>query len=420
MTNRFNKFEMNIVDGGVSFKIDKDIPDDIDKLGEFLTKNPQFAPTSQNKKVEKETVPDGVALDVIIKKYTDRKTGKLAPKTLYGYLQNINIFKEWAEKQTGKKPFLINQADRKLISQYIDHLRTLDIHDNTIGKNYLMALNGLFDFAKTIGDYPDISAPSRGHQLVDKKKNKKTRKPFEIEDLKLIFNPKTLPTKGHPEQFWAPVIALFTGARISEICQLHKIDIGKRENFYTISITDLDEDDELEYEKRVKSEAGKRLLPIHPILIEMGFIEYIEDMKKFGGQIFPTTRPDSYGYFGKEAGRRWAKYSDKIGVTDPAKVFHSFRSTANIKLMRTDLKEEIRYGYIGHDVTNTNVKHYGEKFPPETFWEKVTPLLNFDIDFSKLKYEKGMFDKFIYKDLARVEKDKKRKERLAEIKKNKK
>lgn len=420
MTNKFNKFEMNFIDGGVSYKLDKDDPDDIFKLGKFLKENPHLAPINTNQKNIKETVPDGVAFDVIIKKYTDRKTGKLAPKTLYGYLQNINIFREWAEKQTGKKPFLIHLADRKLMSYYISHLQSLGINDNTIAKNYLISLNGIFDFAKSIGDYPDIEAPTRNHKLEDKKAKLKDRKPFSPEDLKVIFSPENLPTKGHPEQFWAPLIGLFTGARISEICQLHKIDIGKRENFYTMSITDVDEDKVVDYEKKIKTEAGKRLLPIHPALIEIGFIEYLEDMKKFGGQVFPTTRPDSYGYFGKEAGRRWATYSNKIGIKDPAKVFHSFRSTANIKLQHTKLRDEIRFGYIGHDVNNVNNKNYGEKFPPEIFWEEVIPLLNFDVDFSKLKYIKGMFDKFIYNDLAKVEKAKVRKIKLAEIKKNRK
>lgn len=412
------KFEMNVnPNGAITFVTDKNDPDDITKLGVFLKDNPHLLQSKQTTKAEVEKVIDGVAFDLIIKKYEARKKGTIAPKTLYGYLQNINIFREWAENQTGKKPFPINLADRKLISLYINHLRTLDITDRTIEKNYLMSLNGIFDFAKSIGDFPDITAPSRSHKLINKNnKTVKNRESFSNDDLKAIFNPETLPTKAHPDQFWLPLLGLFTGARVSELAQIHRIDIGEKNNFYTISIND-------EEEKRVKSDAGKRIIPIHPILIEIGFLDYLEDMKKFGGQVFPTVRPDPYGYYGKEPSRRFAKYCDDVGINDPAKVFHSFRSTANIKLMDEGIEEEKRCGFLGHDHNTVNTKNYGRKInkiKPEFFFENIIPVLNFNVDFSKLKYKKGMFDSFIYKDLLRVERAIQRKKHLDKIKKEKK
>jgi len=53
-----------------------------------------------------------------------------------------------------------------------------------------------------------------------------------LEELKKIFASGNLPKNGYPEQFWAPLLALFTGSRISEICQLHRIGIGKRDLGY--------------------------------------------------------------------------------------------------------------------------------------------------------------------------------------------
>jgi len=411
--NKIRRFEMVLNEGGVSFKLDKDDPDDVEKLGRFLRQNPEFSPKA-HQPVKPEPAAQGVSFDVIIQKYTERYEKKWAPKTLYGYLQNINIFKNWAEKQLGKKPFPITIIDRKIIALYIQHLRSLDINDNTIAKNYLICLNGIFDFAKSIGDYPDIDAPSRKHNLIDNKtKKEKPRNPFTTEELRKIFAPENLPVNSHPEQFFAPILGLFTGARISEICQLHTIDIGKKDQFYTISIND----EEL---KRIKSPASRRIIPIHPILEEIGFIDYLEDMKKFGNYIFPTVNPDKYGYFGKEPGRRWAKYLDKLGITDPTKVFHSFRSTANIKLMDNGIEEEKRCAFIGHDHNTVNSKIYGHKgnterskFEPEFLFELIVPKLNFDVDFSKLKYKKGMFDKFIYRHLQKEKAKNLRAQRLA-------
>lgn len=415
--SRFGKFEMNINDGGVSFKLDKDDPDDVNKLTSFLQQNPHLIKNTAQHNVSKtETVVEGVAFDVMIEKYTERKTGKLGQKTLYGYLQNINIFKEWAEKQLGLKPFPITIVDRKIIALYINHLRSIEVNDNTIAKNYLICLNSIFDFAKSIGDYPDIDAPSRLHNLIDKNtKKEKPRNPFTKDELKKIFDPENLPINGHPEQFFAPLIGLFTGARISEICQLHRIDIGKSDDFYTLSINDEDL-------KKVKSEASKRVIPLHPILIEIGFIEYLEDMQKFGNFIFPTVKPDKYGYYGKEPGRRWATYLDKIGITDPTKVFHSFRSTTNIKLMDNGIEEEKRCAFIGHDHNTVNSKIYGHKgnadrskFEPKFLFDLIVPQLNFEVDFSKLRYKKSMFDKFIYNHIRKENSNKAREDRLKKL-----
>ncbi len=423
--SRFGKFEITThPNGSVSYKTDKDDPNDIENLGRFLQQNPQFTPQRQTvvqaaPPVQEEEIK-GEAFHIIIEKYTERYTKKWAKKTLYGYLQNINIFKDWAAEHFKNKDFSVTAINRKVIALYINHLRKKDINDNTIAKNYLIPLNGFFDFARSIGEYPDVEAPSRKHDLIDSKtKIEKPRNPFEVEELRTIFDPANLPRNKHPEQFWAPLIALFSGGRISEVCQLHRIDIGKREGFYTMSITDDGDGD-----KRLKSEASRRIIPINPVLIDIGFLDFCEDMAKFGGQLFPTVKPDIFGYYGKEPGRRWATYLDKIGITDPTKVFHSFRTTANVLMMDKGVDEERRCAFIGHEystgtVNSRRYRHKGNeqrgKFTPDFLFEHVMPAMKFDVDFSKLKYEKGMFDRFIYKTLREFERKEAHNEKREEL-----
>lgn len=424
--NKFKKFEMTVNSNGITYKLDKDDPDDVEKLGRFLKQNPHLAPQPQQAVQQVvapvQAVPQeeervmGAPFHIIVEKYRQRYDKKFAPKTLYGYLQNIAIFAEWASEYFNNKNFAITLVNRKVMASYIEHLRKKDVNDNTIAKNYLICLNGLFDFAKSVGEYPDIDAPSRKHNLIDKTtKIEKPRNPYEIEELRKIFDPVNLPRDGHPEQFWAPLIALFTGGRISEICQLHRIDIGKRDGFYTISIND-------EEDKRIKSGASKRIVPVNPVLIEIGFIQFVEDMAKFGGQLFPTVKPDPYGYYGKEPGRRFATYLDKLGITDPTKVFHSFRTTANVLMMDNGVEEEKRCAFIGHEHHTTNSKIYRHKgndsrgkFTPEFLYENVMPSMKYDIDFSGLEYKKGMFDSFIYKTLRGYEKKEQRKKQLEKL-----
>lgn len=416
MAQNPQKFEVNITSTGVSIKTDPADPTDADKLNQFMKDNremisqiaQQASATVQSnpfEKIRQERViaekllqeEDGVNIEVVLEKYIKRKKDQLAPKTIYTYSQYIKVFCDWCKKQYDKKIIHIGTVDRKVIAKYIDHLQSIGVVNATIEKNYLRALNGLFEFAKTIGDYPDVAVPSKLHKLTTKKeieKNRKERNPFNVEDLGLIFNPENLTAK-HPEQFWLPILALYTGARLNELCQLSLDDINEIDGIYTISITDTDE-------KKLKTLASKRTIPLHENILKIGFLEYIEDVRIFNGKLFPDLYTDAFGYYGKEPSRRWATYLDKIGITDPSKVFHSFRTTANNKLKQNGISEEIRCEFIGHDHDTINSKHYTERYSIKFLSETVLPALNFEVDLSLLKYKKNQFTGFITKELERL------------------
>ena len=62
--------------------------------------------------------------------------------------------------------------------------------------------------------------------------------------------------------YWAPLIALFTGARMSEILQLENQDIKKTKGEWVMRFDDMtpgSKDDQ----KRLKQKASRREVPIH-------------------------------------------------------------------------------------------------------------------------------------------------------------
>lgn len=69
-------------------------------------------------------------------------------------------------------------------------------------------------------------------------------------------------TEGVPSRFWCPWIALYSGMRLEEICQLHLSDIRKINGVYCFSINE--ENTQSSFSKHVKSAAGIRNVPIHP------------------------------------------------------------------------------------------------------------------------------------------------------------
>ena len=87
--------------------------------------------------------------------------------------------------------------------------------------------------------------------------------------------------------------------------------------------------------KTVKSTAARRIVPIHPTLIELGFLRYVEKIRKTSkDRLFPALR----GYAGKVTknfSRFINRYIDKHVTDDRRKNFHSFRHGA-IDAMRNE------------------------------------------------------------------------------------
>ena len=103
------------------------------------------------------------------------------------------------------------------------------------------------------------------------------RNPFFVTDLHKIFNPATYPnpqSRNNIAKFWIPIIALYHGCRQNEICQLDMDNIVQNKGIPCISINENGED------KSVKNRGSIRIIPIHPKLIDMGFLSYVSYQRK--------------------------------------------------------------------------------------------------------------------------------------------
>jgi integrase len=181
---------------------------------------------------------------------------------------------------------------------------------------------------------------------------------FEVSDLVSLFESDEY--RRHrfktPSGYWLPVLGLFTGARLNELCQLTRSDIGAYDGVPTISI--LDE----EIGKRLKTAASRRIVPIHSKLIDLGFLDYVSTITS--GRIFPELpeNPVKAGDFSKEPGRRFTAYRRRMGVGEmesrSKKVFHSFRSTLISALRKANVPKDRRTRLAGHEYDDTQDQHY--------------------------------------------------------------
>lgn len=150
---------------------------------------------------------------------------------------------------------------------------------------------------------------------------------FDDGELAKIFDPRCyLLNNNAPDDFWAPLIALYTGARLGEIVTLNAdaIEVDTDSEVFVMNIATSKAD------KKAKNENSRRRVPLPTELISLGLIEYVEHVRALGATVlFPhrkanTTRAADPS---KHISRVFGQHLTDVGIVNPGKVFHSFRHT---------------------------------------------------------------------------------------------
>lgn len=188
-------------------------------------------------------------------------------------------------------------------------------------------------------------------------KNKNNWKPFTTQDLLLIFNRKTYYRRLNNvdnAKFWIPLISLYSGARLNEICQIRLEDIKNDNGIDYFCI-----DDEGE-KQSVKNYPSKRRVPIHPVLIELGLMKQIERQRKLKkDRLFDSLVYTEKNKYAGSISNAFRYYLDKkIKITDSKKVFHSFRHTARSQFCALGVSEEDVNILCGWEGKGAGAKNY--------------------------------------------------------------
>lgn len=199
-------------------------------------------------------------IDELIDRYQIRHQDRLSKKAMYEYGNMQRKFAAWLKSRSGTDHIPLNRVGRPEIASFIDVLNSGGTKLQTIQKKYLAALNGLFEFAQTAGEYPAGDLPTKNHKIYTRRDQKKTKsksgwKPFSNDDLSLIFNAGNLLALDKPCDYWLPLLGLFTGGRLSELCQLKPANIRQINGIWAIDINEEDDD------QSVKTVAGIRIIP---------------------------------------------------------------------------------------------------------------------------------------------------------------
>ena len=237
--------------------------------------------------------------------------------------------------------------------------------------DYVRAFSSLMDFA--LNEHLIERNPStKLHVASDGVKAKHKRLPFSIDDLNRIFSAplyrgciddgqgyaKPGPDRPRRGRFWVPLIGLFSGMRLNEICQLVEDDIVQiaRHDVFLVQPSE-------DGSRRVKTEAAERVIPIHPELKRLGFLGFVSERRRIGtgSRLFPDLAVASTGYASDNFSKWFARFLDHLGIDHPRKNFHSFRHTFRDALRAADVSLERARLLGGWTSGDTDARYGGSK-----------------------------------------------------------
>jgi integrase/polyhydroxyalkanoate synthesis regulator phasin len=195
---------------------------------------------------------------------------------------------------------------------------------------------------------------------------------FEPEELKTLFEDNNPADENYVKGFiskrvidpnlkyWLPLLALYTGATLAELCQLDLSDIYQHKAFDGSEhwIIDINKSEN----KRLKNKFRARLIPVSKVLINLGLIDYVQSLSLTGEvKLFPTAKRSSggNGFFMTE-GQWWGIHSDNAGITDKDVSFHSFRHVIATYLDNIHCESAIMAAILGHAIKSTLTISYSK------------------------------------------------------------
>ncbi|HEY4375352.1 MAG TPA: DUF6538 domain-containing protein [Burkholderiales bacterium] len=203
-----------------------------------------------------------------------------------------------------------------------------------------------------VANMPTIT--TRTHKLGRSQPADRQRDAYDEMQLAAIFNDIAAVKKSKPERFWITACCAFLGCRLEEIAQADVVS-DFRQTRTGVWYLDINEDiGGSGHKKSVKTLAGWRTIPIHPVLIKHGFIQFLEAQRASGARTLferfwqprKTSEPGRFifnHHITRWGGIALARLKRNANLHFGKQTFfHSFRHTFSNYLSGQDVSEEKR------------------------------------------------------------------------------
>ncbi|MEA1831277.1 site-specific integrase [Methylobacterium durans] len=153
-----------------------------------------------------------------------------------------------------------------------------------------------------------------------------------------------------PVKRWVPWVCAFSGARLSEVCQLRVQDISEVEG---IAVMRFDAE-----AGSLKNTGSERTVPLHSSLIAAGFLDFVRNCEP--GPVFQDLSPDKFGKRGGNGTKLLGRWVRRLGLTDARLApNHSWRHRFKTLARKHGLAPDIADAITGHAHSSVGDR-YGE------------------------------------------------------------
>ncbi|CAD0363442.1 MULTISPECIES: site-specific integrase [Xanthomonas] len=229
-------------------------------------------------------------------------------------------------------------------------------------QSYIGGKGGFFEWAMASGHYPRGDNPASGHVSYSQREKRSRKKlgfkAYDRTQIQALFAPEAL-AKLSESARWASLLGLYTGARASEVGQLLIKDVFEEDGIPCVRISD-----EGEHQK-VKTEVSLRTVPLHPELLKMGFLDWVDGKRKAGDtRLFSAAKATAVNGQGNWITKAFSRHLAEVGKGwEPAKRgFHSLRKTFIQELQGAGVVSELRAQIVGHELDDEHHSTYSREF----------------------------------------------------------
>ena len=269
---------------------------------------------------------------------------------------------------------------------------------------YLNKLSGVFAWA--MKEQLIDRNPAMGLKVPDPTLRREKRLPYSITQLRTIFaaplyvgcqddgHGYAKPGQNRPRnaRFWIPLVGLFCGLRLNEICQLDVADIRVVDEIACFAITASAETGDTD--KRLKTASSERLVPVHPELLSLGFMAFVARRRQEGEvKLFGEVGMGATGYRSTTFSPWFTRFTEKAGARAPKTCFHSFRHVFRDALREARVERDIALtlgGWSrpgGSGGSGSVSDSYGSGYRVATLFEAISRVRYPDLDLSHLRID---------------------------------
>ena len=267
---------------------------------------------------------------------------------------------------------------------------------------YLNKLGGVFNWA--VKEEMIDRNPAQGLRVPDPTLRRDKRLPFSTAQLRAIFAAPLYtgclddgsgyatpgPKRPRNARFWIPLISMFCGLRLNEACQLDVADIRLIEKIACFVVTE--RSDASTTDKRLKTASSERVVPIHPELLSLGFMEFVAVRRRTSEvKLFAEVGMGATGYRSTTFSAWFARFATKAAANSRKTCFHSLRHGFRDALREAQVPRDIALALGGWSAPGGSASvsdAYGSGYRIATLFEGISRVRYPGLDLSHLGSEK--------------------------------